>query len=149
MYIKTMTKPSAATIQAWTGLIRAQKGALHTVETALKQNDLPPLIWYDVLFELEGAGNNGLRPYELERQLLLPQYGVSRVVERIENSGYLKRETCEEDGRGQRLKITPAGKTLRRRMWSIYGPAIEDAIGENLTPKQATTLSGLLEKLID
>ena len=80
---------------------------------------------------------------------MLKQYGVSRLIERIEKSGHLKRETCEDDGRGQRLTITEAGKNLRRRMWSIYAPAIEDVVGVKLTSRQTKTLSELLAKLID
>ena len=106
-----------------------------------------PLTWYDLLLELERAGEGGLRPFELERELLLPQYGVSRLIERVEKAGYLKRETCEDDGRGQRLVITESGRKLRRKMWPVYGQAIEDAVGARLTPAEARRLSGLLAKL--
>lgn len=144
-----MAEPSDATVQAWARLIRAHRTALSSVEKALKQAGLPPLIWYDVLLELERARDRGLRPFELERELLLPQYGVSRLIERIEKAGHLKRETVEDDGRGQRLVITTTGKAFRRRMWPVYGQAIEDAVGAKLTSTQAKTLSGLLARLID
>ena len=149
MYIDIMAKPSDTTVQAWARLVRAQRTAISAVEKALKEDDLPPLSWYDVLLELERAGKMGLRPFELERELLLPQYGVSRLVERIEKSKYLKREVCEDDGRGQYVVITKTGKELRRQMWSAYGQAIEDAVGTKLTPVQAKTLSDLLARLID
>lgn len=145
----SMDKPSDSTIQAWARLVRAHQTAFSHVEKALKNDGQPPLIWYDVLLELERAGDTGLRPYELERTLMLKQYGVSRLIERIEKSGYIERESCEDDGRGQRLSITRAGKKLRRRMWSIYGPAIEDVVGAKLTSRQSNTLSELLVKLID
>jgi DNA-binding MarR family transcriptional regulator len=47
------------------------------------------------------------------------------------------------------LVITSAGKTLRRRMWSVYGPAIQATIGEHLSPKQVETLNALLGTLIE
>jgi hypothetical protein len=34
-------------------------------------------------------------------------------------------------------------------MWAIYGPAIQRALGERLTPKQAEALDMLLGKLVD
>lgn len=149
MYLDAMAKPSDATVHAWARLLRAHRTALNSVEKALKKHDLPPLIWYDVLLELERAGDKGLRSFELERELLLPQYGVSRIIERIEKAGLLKRETCEEDRRGQHLVVTTTGRKLRRRMWSVYGRAIEDAVGAKLTSTQAKTLSELLVRLID
>jgi DNA-binding MarR family transcriptional regulator len=145
----SMRKPTEITITAWARLVRAHQSTFSFVENALRNEELPPLIWYDVLLELEHAGDFGLRPYELESKLMLKQYGVSRLIERIEKSGHLKRETCEDDGRGQRLTITEAGKKLRRRMWSIYAPAIEDAVGVKLTSRQTKTLSELLAKLMD
>lgn len=105
-----MTKPTDATVKAWARLLRAHQSAFSSVESALKDADLPPLSWYDVLLELEHAGNRGVRPFELEHALLLPQYGISRLIERIEKAGYLKRETCNDDGRGQYLLITATGK---------------------------------------
>ena len=149
MYLDIMAKPSDTTVQAWARLLRAHQIALASVEKALKNDNLPPLIWYDVLLELERAGDKGLRPFELERELLLPQYGVSRLIERIEKAGHLKRETCEDDGRGQHLAITTAGRELRRRMWPVYGQAIEDAVGTKLTSTQARNISELLARLID
>lgn len=148
MYIIVMTKPEQTTIQAWVRLVRAHQTAFSYVETALKEEGYPPLIWYDVLLELERAGEEGLRPFELEHEIMLRQYGVSRLVERIEKKGYLKRKTCEDDGRGMRLTITSAGKKLRLRMWSVYGSAIEKSIGSKLTSRQQENLSELLAKII-
>ena len=143
-----MATPPNTSVQAWTRLVRAHHSALSTIEQALKKNSLPPLSWYDVLLELERAGNKGLRPFQLERALLLPQYGVSRLIERMAQAKYLKRDYCHDDRRGQNLIITKTGKNLRRKMWSVYGPAIERAIGENLNPPQAKKLAELLAKII-
>ena len=80
-----------------------------TVESALKDAGLPPLVWYDVLLELERAGEAGVRPFELERAMLLAQYNLSRLLERIEKESYIERRTCPDDGRGQLLRITESG----------------------------------------
>jgi len=144
-----MIEPSDISVLTWARLVRAHQSAFSYVEDALKKENLPPLIWYDILLELERVGDKGLRPFELEHELMLRQYGVSRLIDRIEKSGYLKRETSKDDGRGQRLTITPSGIELRRHMWSIYGPSIEEAVGSKLTTTQKKTLAGLLKKLID
>jgi DNA-binding MarR family transcriptional regulator len=146
-------EPSEAAVRAWARLLRAQHAALSRVERAFKDAGLPALSWYDVLLELEragreGQGKEGLRPYELERHLLLPQYGLSRLLDRIEAAGYLKRRTCEEDGRGQQVVITRAGRELRRRMWPVYAGALNEAVTDRLSERDAVTLARLLGKLI-
>ncbi len=141
-------EPSKTVIRAWARLLRAQQSALAKVERALKDAGLPPLAWYDVLLELDRAGEKGLRPFELERELLLPQYGLSRLLDRIEASGFVARHPCEEDGRGHVVVITKSGKTLRRRIWPVYATSLQSAIGANLTDDEATLLGDLLGHLL-
>jgi DNA-binding MarR family transcriptional regulator len=140
--------PGDHVVQAWVRLMRAQRLTLSSIEQALKSAGLPPLVWYDVLLELERAGDEGLRPFELEREMLLAQYNLSRLTDRIEKAGYVERRACEGDGRGQIIAVTAAGKNMRRRMWAIYGPAIQKAIGGRFSANQIEALNALLETLI-
>lgn len=142
-----MTEPSVTTVEAWTRLHRAQRLSLSIVEGALKDAGLPPLAWYDVLLELEHAEEAGMRPYELQDRLLLPQYNLSRLLGRIAGAGYLDQRPCDDDGRGQLVVITDEGRDMRRRMWAVYGPAIQAAVGDKLTARQAATLAELLRNL--
>ncbi len=140
-------KPTQETMQVWSRIFRIQKGALAYTEKALKIAKLPQLSWYDVLLELDNVGDEGLRPFELERALLLPQYGLSRLLDRIEKAGYLKRIPCKEDGRGQKLVITKEGRAIRLKMWPIYAKAIEDSLGTNLSAEETKSLAKFLIKI--
>jgi DNA-binding MarR family transcriptional regulator len=141
--------PRAAAVRAWARLVKAQKIALAAIEQALKSAKLPPLAWYDALLELERAGDRGLRPFELEREMLLAQYNLSRLIDRLEQAGYVERRACADDGRGRVVVITAAGRDLRRRMWAVYGPAIQSALGDHLPAKQIEALDALLGTLIE
>jgi DNA-binding MarR family transcriptional regulator len=140
--------PSESVVRVWARLVRAERLALGAIEQALRAARLPPLAWYDALFELERAGERGLRPFELEREMLLEQYNLSRLLDRIEKAGYLERRACADDRRGQVVVITASGREMRRRMWAVYGPAIQRAIGERLRRGQVETLARLLGLLI-
>jgi len=141
-------KPSETVVRVWARLTKAQHRALAAIEQDLKAAALPPLAWYDVLLELERAGDAGLRPFELQRAMLLEQYNLSRLIDRIEQAGYIERRACAEDGRGQLLAITDRGKAIRRKMWPIYARAIQSAVGEHLSGAQADALDALLGRLI-
>ena len=142
-------KPSEIVVGAWARLMKAQQLALGIIEQDLKAAGLPPLVWYDVLLEVERAGGEGLRPFELERAMLLAQYNLSRLIDRIERAGYVERRNCEDDGRGQMIVITESGRAMRRKMWPVYGRAIAAAVGTRLSPKEAETLAGLLGRIIE
>lgn len=109
---------------------------------------MPALAWYDVLLELERSGGNGLRPFELERAMLLEQYNLSRLLARIESAGFIERQACDGDGRGQIIKITDDGRKQRRKMWPIYALAIESAIGTKLAETEISQFDEILRQLI-
>lgn len=140
-------KPHEAAIGAWIALARAQRVATNHVEARLKEAGLPPLAWYDALWELDKAGEAGLRPFELETALLFAQYNLSRLADRMRKAGLIERRACPQDRRGQILHISDEGRALRRRMWAVYAQALEEAVGTRLTVEEAETLSTLLKKL--
>jgi DNA-binding MarR family transcriptional regulator len=109
-----------------------------------KAAGFPPMEWYDVLWELESNPKQGLRPFELERGLLLQQYNLSRLIDRMCRAGYVEKRPCEEDGRGQVLVVTEKGRALRKRMWPAYLAAIRKHVGSHLSEAQARTLCRLL-----
>ena len=134
-------------VNVWIQLARAHSQILRSTEAALKNANLPSLSWYDVLLEVERSGEEGLRPFELEERMLLPQYGVSRLVDRIAKAGLISVEPFDQDGRGKRLTITKSGKKIRQDMWTIYGPALRATISEKLSPAEMSNLCYVLEKL--
>jgi len=143
------TEPNKNVIEVWTHLVSAQHKALSHIEAALKAANLPALSWYDVLLELDRVGKDGMRPYELEQSLLLPQYSLSRLLDRIASAGYLNRLPCKQDARGQIIAITCKGKEIRQRMWPVYEQAINQSIAKHLTTSETESLSKLLGKLIE
>ena len=130
---------------AWVQLIRAHRSALCSVERALRAADLPALEWYDVLLELERGGP--LRSRDLQDRLLLAQYNLSRLLDRMESERLISRERCSEDARCQWVRVTDDGKALRKRMWPVYASAIDEALGAKRTEVQAEKLSELLSRI--
>ena len=143
--MRPMTNVSDASVRAWIRLLRAQRSALSSVERALRLDGLPPLEWYDVLLELDRGGP--LRPRDLQERLLLAQSNVSRQLDRMEAEGTIERGRCAEDARGQLVCATAKGDSLRRRMWTTYSAAIEQAIGTKLSNAEAGKLAELLGRL--
>lgn len=142
-----MQEPNDEVTTAWTRLQRAAQATLSGVEQALKAGGFPPLGWYDVLLELERA-EPGLRPKELEQRLLLEQYNLSRLLQRLDKASLVTISRCPEDGRGQVVAITDGGRELRRTMWPVYAQAIQQAVGTKLDTCEARELAALLGRLI-
>ena len=143
------TVPSKHTEMAWVLLMRAQQVLLGQIETALKAADLPPLSWYDVLLELGRAPDAGLRQYEIGERVLLNKHNLSRLLDRLESDGLVKRQACDMDGRGSVVKITKKGVQLKQQMWPVYAKAIQALIAEPLTATQVRSLAEIMHALLE
>ncbi len=128
-------------------LSRAHMVVQNKIENALKAAKLPPLAWYDILLELDRLGAGGGRAYEVQARLLLPQYGLSRLLERLEKARYVSRKKSAEDGRGKLIFITAEGKKVRLEMWEIYRAALRSAIDDKLPETGKKPLMALLAQL--
>ena len=144
----TRTSPSPAALAVWTGLIRASTDLQGRIEAALRAQSLPPLAWYDALWEIEKAGADGIRPFALQDRLLLPQYGLSRLIDRMVKAGYVDRRACDGDGRGQVLHLTGEGAQMRAAMWPVYATSLKAAVENRLTEAEAEALAQLIKRLI-
>ncbi len=140
--------PSETVVKAWARLVRAQIKVLGGVEADVKAAGFPPLSWYDVLLELRRA-EGGLRPMELESHLLLAQHNVSRLIDRMAAKHLVKKRQAVDDGRGQIVEVTEAGRDLLHRMWPVYRRAIQRHMGSKLDPGETRRLAKLLKKLLD
>ncbi|MGO7168864.1 MarR family winged helix-turn-helix transcriptional regulator [Rhizobium leguminosarum] len=141
-------KPSEAVTSAWTSIMRVRERLLGAIEADLKAAGMPPLAWYDVLWELTRSQDGKLRPYEIEERTLLAQYNLSRLLDRLEREGLVRREAFAEDGRGRWVLISDAGRKLRERMWTVYAKSIETHIGCRLAESEAKAIAGLLDRFL-
>ena len=139
--------PSDAAVKAWIRLNRARDRVLDAIERDLKAGGCPPLAWYDVLLELTRADKGRLRPFEIEKETLLAQYNLSRMLDRLEKDGLVTREPCEDDARGQWVVVTEKGRATQARTWKVYAKSIQKHVGEKLDDKAAAALAELLGRL--
>jgi DNA-binding MarR family transcriptional regulator len=139
--------PSEPVTRAWIGLMRARETVLGAIERDLKAADCLALAWYDVLLELVRAPGGRLRPFEIEKETLLAQYNLSRLLDRLEREGLVTRVPCDDDGRGRWAVVTDKGRAAQARTWKVYAKSIQRHVGEKLDAKAAATLADLLGRL--
>jgi DNA-binding MarR family transcriptional regulator len=139
--------PSQPVIVAWARLVRACNRLLEAVEGALKAARLPPLSWYDVLYELYRVREEGLRQFEIGARILMSKYNLSRLLDRLEGEGLVRRHACPDDGRGNRVHITQSGTELLRKMWPVYASVLEAELEAALSAREVSTLGAILGKL--
>ena len=140
--------PSPPGLRAWSVLLAVHATLVEKIEAALAAEGLPPLAWYDVLWELEKAADGRLRMSELAHSIVLSRSNLTRLIDRLEDAKLTTRERCPDDRRGAFAVLQPAGREMRRRMWPVYRKQIEALFASHLDEKEAETLHATLAKVL-
>jgi DNA-binding MarR family transcriptional regulator len=99
-------------LAAWKGMLRAHASLVRTLDAELARNHDLPLSSYEVLLYLNDADGGRMRMSDLADSVLLSRSGLTRLVDRLERDGLLKRERCESDQRGLFAEITADGRRV-------------------------------------
>jgi DNA-binding MarR family transcriptional regulator len=132
---------------AWAVFLTAHATLVEKIEAALAAAGLPPLAWYDVLWELEKADGR-LRMAELARRVVLSRSNLSRLADRLEQAGLVARQDAAEDGRGYDLVLTRPGKAMRRKMWPVYEERIDHLFSSQLSVEEARIIGEALGRAV-
>jgi len=133
---------------AWAVLLTAHATLVEKIEIALGEAKLPPLAWYDVLWELEKADGGKLRMHELARRVVLSRSNLTRLADRLEKAGLVAREDTPNDRRGYHCVITRSGLAMRKKMWPVYRAEIERLFSRHVTLDEARTIGEALERAV-
>ncbi len=133
--------------EAWRALITAYAAAVEGIERGLLEAGLPPLSWYDVLLELSAVPGCRLRMHELASAVVLSRSGLTRLVDRLEKAGLLRRAPDPADGRGSFAVLTDEGAGMRKRMWPVYAKGIAEHFGAYVSDEEAEVLSRALGRV--
>jgi DNA-binding MarR family transcriptional regulator len=125
---------SASEIATWRAFLAAHALMIRAIERDLAREELPPLGWYDVLFALYEAPERRLRIHELADAVVLSRSGLSRLVDRLEAAGLLRRAAVAGDRRGAYAEITRDGIRTLRRIWPVYSRCIAEHFVPQLGP---------------
>ncbi|MDQ6854515.1 MAG: MarR family transcriptional regulator [Actinomycetota bacterium] len=133
--------------EAWKAFLRAQAELISTLDRELEAERGLPITFFDVLAQLSNAGGQ-LRMSELADAVLLSRSGVTRLVDRMERAGLVRREQCETDRRASYATLTPEGKRALNRALPVHLRGIEEHFGRHLSCDEAKTLAAALGRMV-
>jgi DNA-binding MarR family transcriptional regulator len=136
-------------LSAWRALLNAHASVVGRIDEALANAGLPPLSWYDVLWAVRRAPGKQVRMAELADGLTLSRGGITKLVDRLESAGFLRRERAKDDGRGFYAALTDAGEEMLRRMWPVYARILRETWVDTLSDEEAAVISAGLARAKD
>ena len=136
----------AITVAAWESLFRAQVTIMRALAAEFP-SEIISLNEYDVLFNITRAPGRRLRLKDLNRNVLITQPSVSRLVDRLAARGLVAKTHDPDDGRGTLVAITEEGFALFRRVALTHMQAINRHVGQGLDDDELRTLIELCNRL--
>lgn len=133
---------------AWRDLLFVHARLVRTMDDALAARGLLGMDVYDVLLTLKSSPDRKLRLSELAERVVLSRSGLTRLVDRIETAGYLRREPVPEDRRGSYAVLTPAGDAALKKTWNVYEGLIIEHFGRYISGEEARLLHEIFSRMI-
>ncbi len=137
---------SAPAHRAWGALLLSHAHWTGRIEKRLSELGVLSLESYDVLLILSYAPNCRLKMGELYDAVTLSRSGLTRLVDRLERDGLVRREVCPNDRRSFEAILTDEGEAARARCWPLYAEILAEEFGRYFSDKEATELTRLLER---
>lgn len=130
--------------EAFLGLQRTASLLIQALGRELKGYDLTPA-QYNTLRILRGAQPDALTCGEIGERLVSPGPDVTRLLDRLEQGGFVTRLRDAEDRRVVRARITGKGSELLDRLDEPVGQMLARLLGD-LGPAKLKSLVSLLEQ---
>ena len=145
-----MSSAEAATVKTddllkqWGQLESAHARVREALERALEREHQLSLTEYEVLRRLAEStvpkslptseAPKGRRIQELADEVHLSQSALSRLVDRLEQAGYVARATCDHDRRGIFACITEEGRNAEGAARPTHVAVLAETLGTDSSP---------------
>ena len=143
---RSLSSPSPERLRAWRLYFESALALQDVLDAELERDVGISLRWYDALVHLEETPD-GLRMNELAERILYSKSGFTRVVDRMEEAGFLRRVRPENDRRSILVILTDQGRNTLEQARRHHRHAIEQHFSRHLTDTDIRALTRALEKV--
>lgn len=134
---------------AWPIFLRTSVLLIDVLDRELRASVGLQLTWFDVLAQLSKTSEGRMPMKQLAENILLSKSGITRLVDRMESAGLIKRDSCATDGRVVYAALTSSGRRLFREAAPIAFKGVEEHFASHVTEEEAETLVGILSKILE
>jgi len=135
--------------EAYRSFLTAYARLTQVIDCEMVNAGLIPITWYDVLVTLEFAEGNSLRMSELADAVLLSRSGLTRLVDRMEQRGFVVRKACPQDRRSFYTVLTKSGRQAREASWPLLSSLIAEMFGTQMTDQEVETVTTVMQRSIE
>ena len=129
----------------WRSYVHATTLLEDHLDRQLQRDAGMPHIYYGLLVGLAEAPDRRLRMTELAMKAKITRSRLSHAIARLERNGWVRREDCTDDKRGQFAVLTDPGLEMLRGAAPGHVRAVRNAVFDRLTPEQQKSLGEIMQ----
>ncbi|MBV2356949.1 MarR family transcriptional regulator [Streptomyces sp. J2-1] len=130
--------------RVWRAYLHATTLLDDHLDRQLQRDAGMPHIYYGLLVLLAEAPGTRLRMTELAKRSKITRSRLSHAVSRLEKNGWVRREDCPSDRRGQLAVLTAEGAEVLRETAPGHVDAVRQALFDRLTARQQKALGEIM-----
>jgi len=134
-------------LEAWVAFLRAHSAITRELSADLQREHGLTLNDYEVLLHLSHAEGNRLRRVDLAQRVLLTASGITRLLDGLEQAGFVCKETCASDARVSYAKLTDVGREKLSVAGVTHLRGIDELFVMRYSDEERATLFELLSRL--
>ncbi|ATY96256.1 MarR family winged helix-turn-helix transcriptional regulator [Streptomyces bacillaris] len=133
--------------RVWRAYLHATTLLEDHLDRQLQRDAGMPHTYYGLLVQLSQAPRRRMRMTELARNAKITRSRLSHAIARLEKNGWVRREECPSDKRGQNAVLTEEGYAMLSRSAPGHVDAVRHALFDRLTPEQVRSLGDIMRVL--
>ena len=133
---------------AWYHLLQVSSRVIRELDRRLELEHRISAREFDVLINLDGTPERGLRMTELANAAMLSSGGLTRLAGRLEERGFVQRDQDTADGRAFYAKLTERGRRLLAEARVTHDAVVHDLFGAYLPAADVDAMTRALARVL-
>jgi DNA-binding MarR family transcriptional regulator len=134
--------------KAWRAWLYSSQLLTERLNADLQHDAGIPHAYYEILVQLSETPGRALRMSDLADRCLSSRSRLSHAVSRLEERGWIRRQVCEEDGRGQLAVLTDEGFAALEAAAPVHVESVRQHLFDQLSDEQVAALRDIGETLL-
>ncbi len=134
--------------EAWRAFVCASRQLFAALDHELQRDAGMPHAYYEILVRLSEAPERALRMSTLAEWVGSSRSRLSHAVARLEERGWVRREDCPSDRRGQVAVLTDEGYATLQAAAPGHVRGVREHLIDRLTPAQVDELRRISEAVV-
>lgn len=135
-------------IQWLSDLVRVEIVLWNRIDARLRQEHDLSLAFFESIYLLDGAPDGSLRVGDMARSLGITVGATSKLVDRVEAAGLIRREPDADDRRASRVTLTDAGRRKLAVAHNTYTAELAALLDPTLSADEQQVLHTLIKRLL-